>query len=179
MSNKSMERDRQQFLAGMINACNVVVQKGIEGLKDEIRFRGVTKAPCTEKKDVCESWINEICNNVYNTMLADVGETLDADFGFRKERMRKFRECYEKRAKATLDMNWVGNHYVTLTDYAKAMNEKYGWFIELDVVENCQKNADKDLEDYKRVKLDRLIAELTDHGYGDAAEWLLKEWKEY
>lgn len=174
-----IQRERDQFNAGLIHAMNVVAKDGVKALKEEIKFRGVYHAPCTESRGQLEKWISEISNNIYNCMLADVGVTLDADFGFRKQRMQKFRECYEKRARQTLDMNWIGNHYVTLEDYAKYMNDLYGWAIDDKVCKNCQENADKETPAYKMVKLERLVAELSSHGFGDAADWILKEWKDY
>ena len=175
----SVKSDRNNFMAGMVNACNIVAKDGLEGLKKEMRFRNITSVPVSITPKQADDYIQEISTNVYNCMLADVGVTLDVDFGFRKQRMDKFRTCYEKRARQTLDMNWVGNHYVTLEDYAKYMNSLYDWKIDESVARTCQERADKENETFKMVKLERLITELTEHGYGDAATWLLKEWKDY
>lgn len=66
----------------------------------------------------------------------------------------------------------MGEHYVRLEDFAIEMNEKYDMGLDLRRIIVCQELSDKDNPKYRMCKVDKVIKELREAGYKDAAEFL-------
>ena len=94
-------------------------------------------------------------------------------FGFGKKRLERFEGRFRELAKDACDMDWVGSHYVTLTDYARYLQEESGIQVDTAITDRCQRSGDKSNPDYKRVRIDRLVAELAENGFADAADYVL------
>lgn len=174
-----VNKEYKNFMAGMMKAQNIVEKEGKEALKVEIKKRGFYNIPVTISSGECDKFIEDLAKNLHTTIMIMVATTLDCDFGFGKKRLEKFKAAFDKRTLQTMDMNWVGNHYVTLEDYAKELNAKYDWDLDESIAQTCQATADAGNKKYKMVRLERLVAELAKHGHTEAADWLLKEWHDY
>lgn len=172
--NKEFELRMQ----GMILAQHIVKTEGIEALDKEIDFRGKVKIPPEVPKPVIQNIISTLGENIYTTVLTVCFMALEKE-GWRKTRLKRFKEEYDKATASTYDMNWLGNHYVTMQDYVNHLKYEYDIDLDTDVAVICQESADKNNPDYKMVHLDRLVNELKEAGHGHAACWLLDNWKNY
>lgn len=172
------DKDFELRMSGMLAAYNIAKEKGIEGLEKEIKWRGILKVPVNVPESVIQDLVVRLGENLYTTILTVVLMALE-DLGWREKRLKRFKELYDKETACMYDMNWLGNHFVTMTDHAKHLKDEYG--IELDTVitDKCQELADAKNPDYKFANIDRLIEHLAEKGFVDAAEYLKGYWEKY
>lgn len=173
-----MDRDFEARMSGMIAAHKIAKEKGIEELEKEIKWRGVLKVPVSVPESVIQDLIVRLGENLYTTILTVCFMALE-ELGWREKRLKRFKEHYDKATAAMYDMNWLGNHFVTMTDYAKHLSENYGIDLDTVITDKCQELADGKNPDYKMANVDRLIEHLNENGFKDAAAYLKKYWEEY
>lgn len=159
---------------GLVKAQNIVKTEGVEALDRYILYRGLTRAPINVTQKQMDDFINTLGDNLFTTIRVVSLLALKEEFGFGTKRMQKFTDRFEKLTVEATDMDWIGNHYVTLTDYAEYLQKENGIEIKTEITERCQKDHDLANPGYKRVELERLAAELTEHGFEDAAAYLLE-----
>lgn len=173
-------REFELRMQGMIAAQRIVSDGGLEALTKDIKYRGLTKAPITVSQADIDSFVHEVSENLHMTVMIVAMTALHEEFGFGEKRLKQFKTRFDRETQAACDMNWVGNHYVTLTDYADSLIENFHIDgLDKSILATCEQSFDSTDQNYKKVKLDRLIEELTKHGFGDAATWLLEYWKDY
>lgn len=172
-----MARKTKEFelrMQGMVAAYEIVKQGGIEALQKDIKYRGLTEAPATVPQAEIDKFITGIKENLFVTVKVVSMIALKNLWGFGDKRLKQFEEEFQKVTKDAMDMDWIGKHYVTLTDYAKCIQEENGIHIDVDVTDRCQRNSDKYNPEYKRVELNRMVAELSQNGFEKAAEFCLE-----
>jgi len=157
---------------GMIRARNIVKEKGIEELDREIRMRGLLKVPVTVTTEKINKWSESIKENIYNNMLTATLYALHEEFGFGKYRLRRFRNKYNEIALQAMDFDWLGQHYVSLEDYAKDLNERYDMNLDSDAIGANQNSYEVTVDMADRCKLSTVIEELNSNGFSDAAMFL-------
>ncbi len=162
-------------MEGMIYAYNIARKEGVDALEREIRKRGILKAPMRfTQKQIDEFW-RELSLNVYNNMLASFAYALHVGFGFGKERLQRLKKIFDEKVKNTIDLDWMGDHYVKLEDYALEMNEKYDLGLDIIRIAACQDVHDERENKVERFDRDHVIKELRDAGFVDASEFLKKK----
>lgn len=181
-----MSKDKfyEARMQGMIYAANLVKEKGIEALDSDIKMRGIYKVPLSMSESQFNEFVSVIGEGSKNAVFAIVYVVLCEDFGFGEKRLNKFASGFLKRYKDVFALDYMGNHYVTLTDYAIMMKEKYGSLeIDIERIQMEQEENDKhnpNVRDHKWI--DGIIRLLTMNGYEDAAQFLIarrdKELKE-
>lgn len=166
------DKEYEARMQGMLYSVNVVKESGLEALEKDINKRGVLKAPLAyTDKQIDEFW-KQLSENLYATMTCVTGMVLHDEFGFGKQRLHKFREEFQKATNASLDLDWLGEHYVTLEDYAVELNEKCNLGLDVARIAVCQESHDKGNAKYKMADISHVLAELKEHGFEDAAEFL-------
>ena len=115
-----------------------------------------------------------ISQNLYNNALTAVAYTLHCDYGFGPKRIKEFKKAFDKNVQATLDLDYLGSHYVKLEDFAVEMNEKFNMGIDINRVATCQENYDKGDKGYKMCNIEKVLRELKENGFKDAAMFLEK-----
>lgn len=166
------DKEYEARMQGMLYAVNVVKELGLEALEKDINKRGVLKVPLAyTDKQIDEFW-KQLSENLYATMTCVTGMVLHDEFGFGKQRLHKFREEFQKATNASLNLDWLGEHYVTLEDYAVELNEKYDLGLDVARIAVCQESHDKGNEKYKMADMSHVLVELKEHGFEDAAEFL-------
>lgn len=170
-----MARDKfyEARMQGIIYAYNMAKDKGIEALEKDIKMRNITKLPISMNADHVVGLLGELSANLYHNMLCAVGYLMHSEYGFGKKRLQEFKENFDKAVEATLDFDYMGEHYVRLEDYAVEMKEKFPCFnIDIERVAFCQDQSDKDDPRYRMCKVDRVLEELRRVGYNEAADFL-------
>lgn len=169
-----MARDKEFEIRmqGMIYAYNLVKEGGIEALTTDMKRRNFLRAPMKFTAKQIKEFYSEISTNLYNNMLTTVCYTLNNSFGFGAKRIRDFKEAFDEHVKYTLDLDYMGEHYVKLEDYAVELNEKFNMGIDVSRVAISQDTYDEKDERFRTCKVDRVITELMDHGFSEAAEFL-------
>lgn len=162
-------------MQGILYAHGVVKKEGIEALERDIKKRNLLKLPLRITEKEIDNWFKETSSNMYNNMLTAVAYTLHNDFGFGRKRISDFKESYDKNVKYTLDLDYMGEHYVRLEDFALDMNEKYNLGIDVNRVAASQEYHDIKDEEYRKCKVDRVIKELAEAGFKEAADFISRK----
>ena len=101
-------------MQGMIYALNKVKSEGIEALERDMKKRNLLRLPIS----MTESQMNEIYEtlaaNIYNNMLSVALFALHDEFEFGKKRIRRFKDAFDKLTLATVDLDYLGQHYVKM-----------------------------------------------------------------
>lgn len=169
-----MARDKEFEIRmqGMIYAYNLVKEGGIEALTTDMKRRNFLRAPMKFTAKQIKEFYSEISANLYNNMLTTVCYTLNNSFGFGAKRIRDFKNAFDNHVQYTLDLDYMGEHYVKLEDYAVELNEKFNMGIDVNRVAFCQDSHDQKEEKFRMCKVDRVIHELRENGFNEAAAFL-------
>lgn len=126
MSNlKDYNRGRND---GLAMALRIAEEDGIEGLRKEIKFRGVTGIHTTLAKKELDQASKQIKEMTLDTMIVLAVATLHDEFDFGQKRCQRFMDRLELKAGCLID------DLATWTDYIKAIKDEIG--LELSIREN-------------------------------------------
>ena len=169
------DKDYENRMAGYIAAYNIAKTKGVEALEKDLKIRNVLKVDIGVPEKTMREQIEYLSSNVYANTLTAVGWTLHDVFGFGRERIHKFKNAFDKVVKDSYDLDWLGEHYVKLEDFALELNKKYDLGIDYMRVAVSQELLDEDRPSYRMCKIDRVLQELRENGFGDAAMFIEKK----
>lgn len=158
-------------MQGMMHALEVTKKDGIEGLEKEIRMRGFFKLHIGVSQKEWDNILDFLVQNLHSTYKCVTGMTLHNTFGFGKKRLTAFELDFDKNTRMAVDFDWVGQHYVTLEDYALYLNEQYGMHIDVERVKMCQE-VYKGEELKNMADVNELINVLREGGFADAADFI-------
>lgn len=126
MSNlKDYNRGRND---GLAMALRIAEEDGVEGLRKEIKFRGVTGIHTTLAKKELDQASKQIKEMTLDTMIVLAVATLHDEFDFGQKRCQRFMDRLELKAGCLID------DLATWTDYIKAIKDEIG--LELSIREN-------------------------------------------
>ena len=126
MSNlKDYDRGRND---GLAMALRIVESDGIEGLRKEIKFRGVTGIHTALAKKELDQASKQIKEMTLDTMIVLAVATLHDEFDFGQKRCQRFMNRLELKAGCLID------NLATWPDYIKAIKDEIG--LELSIREN-------------------------------------------
>lgn len=156
---------------GMIKALEIVKKDGADALEKEVKMRGFFRLPLSVSQKEWDYTLNYLIENLHNTYKTVALMVLHDVFGYGKDRLGRFEENFAKKTMDATDFDYLGQHYVTLGDYARELKEKFGSKIDIERVEECQRTYKgeelKDMADIREV-----IKVLNESGFKDAAEFL-------
>ena len=170
-----MARDKvfEQRMQGMVYACQLAQKQGVDALVKEVQKRGVTKVDITASdKQLADMW-GALSDNIGQNMLTTVAWVLNDTFGFGQKRLQQFMAEFDKAASNLMSLDYMGEHYVTLEDYAVELNQKYD--LGLDVIRAALATDMADKQDARVGNVDKvtgIINSLRLAGYEDAAAYL-------
>ena len=113
-----------------------------------------------------------LSKNLYATMLTVVCMTLHDQFGYGKKRLLGFKEKFDELTKNATNLDYLGEHYVTLEDYAVYLNEEFDLGIDTARVATCQESYDEHDERFRAADIEEVLKVLREDGYEEAAEFL-------
>ena len=169
------DKDYENRMAGYIAAYNIAKTKGVEALGKELKMRNVLRVDIGVPEKTMREQIDYLSTNVYANTLTAAAWTLHDTFGFGRKRIRKFKDAFDNVVKDSYDLDWLGEHYVRLEDFALELNRKYDIGIDFTAVAVSQELLDEDREAYRMCKIDRVLQELRENGFKDAALFIEKK----
>lgn len=162
-------------MAGMNQAYNIAKEYGIEELKKEIQRRNITHVPVHYTKTQMQQLWDNLSKSVYNNMLTVFLYTLNWNFGFGPKRLKEFVKAFQVNAKFVMDLDYLGEHYVKMEDYAREINEKCKVdLIDLGKVIEDEMKLDERNDEMNWCELSGVIVNLRRNGFEAAAEHLEK-----
>lgn len=115
-----LTKDEQLRREGMSYALKVAKEKGIEGLEEELRFRGAYNVPINIPKATLDEFTLNVKQHMFDTLSLLTSATLHDEFGFGKERIQRFIKRLNLKAEC------IGEDYCTWQDYQEIMREECG-----------------------------------------------------
>lgn len=115
-------------MEGMAQALRIAKEKGVEGLEEEIRMRGITGLPCAVSKKALDECIVNIKENTIDTVLILAAYVLHWKFGWGKIRLERFIQEFNFQAECLTE------DYCSWDDLRQEMRSECG--IELDIRKN-------------------------------------------
>jgi hypothetical protein len=171
--DKYMAKGDKEFywrMEGMVYAHKIAKEQGIEALEGEIKARNILKASIEVNRERLEELYTIISTRIYNNMLTMAYAALHDTFGFRKDRLKRFKKAFDEKTMLVADLTRFGNHYATFTDYAVEANEKYDLGINIDLVSSVQDCNDETIG--KRARIDAIEKLLEQNGFTEASQFL-------
>lgn len=110
---------------GMLMALNIAKQRGIEGLKEEIRYRGHTGINTVMTKKELEKTVAQIRDTTMDTMIILATSVLRDGWGWGEIRLQRFMDRMCSRASCLTD------DLVTWKDLQESIKAETG--LELDI----------------------------------------------
>ena len=89
-----------------------------------------------------------------------------------KKRLERLRDDFQRNTEAIQDLDYMGQHYVRLQDYAIELNRKYDLGIDVERIASCEENYDKTDDRTRMCRIDRVLEVLKNEGYEAAAGFL-------
>lgn len=169
------DKDYENRMAGYIAAYNIAKTEGIEALEKELRMRNVLKIDIKVPGNKMREYFEEISRNLYHNTMTAVAWTLHDIYGFGKKRIKEFKDNFDKTVQDTLDLDYLGEHYVKMEDFAHDLNAKYDLGIDCNRVAACQELHDEKDANYRMCQIDRVLEELHKNGFKEAAEFIEKK----
>lgn len=169
------DRDYENRMAGYIAAYNIAKKEGIEALEKELRMRNVLKVDVRVPGSKVKECFKEVSLNLYYNIITAVAWTLHERYGFGKKRILEFKKEFDRTVQDTLDLDYLGEHYVRLEDFAMELNEKYDLGIDCIKVAVCEEIDDEKNPNYRMCKIDRVLEELRSAGFEEASVFLEKK----
>ena len=162
-------------IQGMLYAYEIVKKDGVEELHKEIKRRGITQMHFSVTTSKLKEVWDTVCQNMYANMMTCMFYALRTTFGFGKIRLARLKKAFDQLALDAMDLDWMGEHYVKLEDYAAELCEKCGLDIDIVRVAASQDMLDERKEYTQRCKVDTVLELLNENGYSDAAYFLAKK----
>jgi len=171
------DKEFEQRMNGMAYAYEIAKKDGIEGLEKEIKRRNITKIPMTVTKAELRRIWDELCQNMYNNITVCFLYCLREEYGFGKKRTARLLERYQKIVNDVMDVDYMGEHYIRMDDYAVEVNEKLGVNLNVERVAASQDVYDETGRDsrYHTAKVEKIIEELIKADFNEAAEFLRRK----
>ena len=172
-----MARDKfyEARIAGYIAAYQKAKQDGLEALGRDIKKRNMLKADLNVSEKQMNEMYQEFSTNCYNNMLVGILYALHDSLQFGKTRIKRVKQAFDELVMDTMDLDYMGNHYIRLEDFAVELNEKYDLGIDISRVAACEEVFDQRRSDFHYCKVEIVIRELKEHGFADAALFLEKK----
>lgn len=170
-----VNKEFQWRMEGMVTAYKIVSENGLEALKKELQMRNFLKIDLWAKKGEVDALHRTVSENVYVSMLTTVMFILHDTFGFGKKRLDLMKFEFDKKVEDISNLDWMGEHYVRFEDYGRYLNEKFGYEFDVDRVAALQDIQDEQDKRVRKCDVDRVIKELKENGYKEAAVWLEKK----
>lgn len=170
-----MARDKgfEQRMQGMVYACQLAQKQGIEALVKEVQKRGVTRVDLYAKQAEMDNMWGTLSDCILQNVLVTAAWVLNDKFGFGKQRLHKFMTEFTQATEDVRNLDYMGEHYVRLEDYAIELNKKYD--LGLDVIKAAVETEmfDENNPKYRNTdKVTGIINALRLAGYEDAAAYL-------
>lgn len=162
-------------MQGMLYAYDIVKKDGVEGLCKEIKRRGITRMQFSVTTNQLKATWDTVCQNMYVNMMTCMFYALRTTFGFGRIRLNRLKKSFDALALDAMDLDWMGEHYVKLEDYAAELSEKCKVPIDVLRVAASQDALDERKEYTQRAKVDTVLELLNENGYSDAAYFLAKK----
>lgn len=166
------DKDYENRMIGYMGAYKLAKNEGIEALEKDIKRRNILRLDFNVSSQKMSDDYNLIARRTVTNVMAGALWVLHDVFGFGKQRLHSFRENFDDLMKVLADIDYLGERYVRLEDFAIELNEKYDLGIDVNLVAACQEVYDRGDKGYRLCRIDTVLEELRKNGYEDAVNFI-------
>lgn len=123
-----LSKEDEWRISGMQRALELVKAGGVEALEKEIDFRCKYKVPVKISQVALEKFTDNVKMNTIDTIKIMAASTLRDEFGFGKERLKRFAERFESKCECMM------KDYCSWQDQIDCLREETG--LEFGIREN-------------------------------------------
>ena len=167
-----VDKEQKWRMEGYKSALEFVKKNGVEALEADIRRRGFLGIPVGISKSQIDKFILQITMNLNQTVQTMALMTLNDTFGFGRTRLMRFKEAFDKNTEAIFDFDNLGQHYVTMEDYAVYLNEQFNAGLDVERISACQDACRYEKDNKGKADIAGILTELKSNGFEEAAEFL-------
>lgn len=160
---------------GYNRAYEFAKEKGLDALKLDIKKRNCMGAPVQYTSSQLDDFWNQLSENLFQTMLVTCSYTLVETFGFGKKRLGDFHESLSKNIDNLKNLDYMGDRYVNILDYAEEIKGKIGFDIDIARIAANEDIANERDKNYHMMKLENACDDLRKNGFEDAANFLMSK----
>lgn len=177
-SNGMVDQKAHKFrMDGMAMALRIVEERGVEGLREEVKTRNAMFIPLEVTRKSVEDLNDFLGNRILNTYRTEMLFTLNQKFGFGPKRLLKFYEEFGHTVDMIQCLDPFGKPYEKMSEHAEIVNQKIGNILDVDEIKRIEK---ENAEGKKRlIEYEYLLDFLHRKGFDEAAECLkaAAEWE--
>lgn len=159
-------------MEGYVAAYRFAKEHGLDELEKDIKRRGFYQIPVQISRKEVDKFMEQIAENLYQTVRAVMFRVLREKLGFGKKRLHRFKQWVDDASEMVLKFDYMGEHYVTLEDYAASLNKDFDLGLDVDRIAACQETSRHERENARKANVDVLIQRLYEYGFDDAAAWM-------
>ena len=116
---------------------------GLAEFKQEMIRRGFYRLDISiTEKEYLELY-QSTNNCIYNNMITMMMWALKESEGFGKSRLKRVKAAYDKALLDCMELNYLMNHYVTVSDYAVELNRQYDLGLDAEFLAASQEVFDE------------------------------------
>lgn len=173
-SNGMADQKAHRFrMDGMAMALRIVEERGVEGLREEVKTRNAMFIPLEVTRKSVEDLNAFLGNRILNTYRTKMLFTLNQKFGFGPKRLMKFYEEFGNTVDMVTCLDPFGNPYDKISEHAEFINEKLGNLLAVDAIKRIE---EEEMEGKKRmIEYEYLVDFLHRKGFDEAAECIKAE----
>lgn len=116
----AIDKLEQARRSGMSYALRIAEEKGIDGLREEMRYRNALNIPVGLKKDKVDEFTQNVKQMTIDTILIVATVSIRDEFGFGKDRLNRFIKRFNNNAEC------LGDDLVEWQDLIDQMQEECG-----------------------------------------------------
>lgn len=120
-----INKEEEARRAGMAYAYKIVLDKGVDGLKEELKFRNITRTPLGIKQKDAVAYSNEVRMNCVTTFKLATLLTLADGFDWNTEQLEEFWNVFMNKIDNLLQTDQDDNCFATWADYAEILWDEY------------------------------------------------------
>lgn len=138
-----IDAQSQARMDGMAYALKIAKERGIDGLENDIKARGILGVNLSVSDKEFREAFEKMCTMLFWNMKTVMLQVLIEKFGFGEKRLKKVQEAYDEKVYYLFDFDKYGEHFVTFEDMAKELKEKYDIDVSVDAVKENQESFDE------------------------------------
>lgn len=124
-----ISKEEKARMEGIAFAHKIVKERGLEGLEQEMKYRGITLAPIGMEKQTIDAFTERCKRAIFSSMTCLALMILRDEYGFGKARGERFMNQFSNKADCLL------KNYTSWMDFKETIKEEMDIDIEMDLME--------------------------------------------
>lgn len=138
-----IDAQSQSRMDGMAYALKIARERGIDGLENDIKARGILGVNLSVSDKEFQEAFEKMCTMLFQNMKTVIFQVLIEQFGFGEKRLKRVQKAYTEKTEMLFEFDRYGEHYVTFEDMAKELKTKYHIDVSVEDVKENQESFDE------------------------------------